>query len=392
MYANTGKTTYLEQATNEARRAMDLGSKAQAGNYRNNYAGALWREYQQQHDLLALDTAIVLQRDTVRNTSEGSPDLPERLHNLGTFLLERASRVGSDDDLIESIEYHEKAVASSPVDAPSRDIFLAGLGIAYRFRAIKAENAEAMHLAIATLEKAAAAPQDSALAAAQADSNLAIALIDRHAFEGNDADLDRAVELLTRAVRDVPSDSPDRPLHLNSLGIALRRRYRLSMRQLDLENGITAFREAARSSTSGHNRALAMLVARNWAEWASERTSWSETGEALENGVRSLQGLSSIQIRQGDKEAWLRQADDLSSWGALAFARGGQVHKAVELLESGRSLILSEALERDTRMESLIDSGHSALAERLRQAWGNFASLGLEVTQPSVPASYRLLH
>src|SRR5665811_889504 len=91
-------------------------------------------------------------------------------------------------------------------------------------------------------------------------SNLGGALQTRSGRTGDQADLDEAVTAGRDAVAASPADHPDRAAMLSNLGVALRTRFERTGSQADLDEAVTAGRDAA-----------AVEVAPTWVRLAAAR-------------------------------------------------------------------------------------------------------------------------
>lgn len=91
--------------------------------------------------------------------------------------------------------------------------------------------------------------------------------------------------------------------------------------------------------------------------------------EAYDYGLNVLDRLYRTQLGRRHKEAWLREAQRVPVRAAYARAEQGNLEAAVTVLEQGRALLLSEALERDqARLDHLTELGYDVLAQRYREA------------------------
>jgi hypothetical protein len=71
---------------------------------------------------------------------------------------------------------------------------------------------------------------------------------------------------------------------------------------------------------------------------------WHDMATASDAALTALRKLLRSQLFRADKEAWLRTTLDVSASAAVAHASTGALRHAVVTLESGRGLILVEAL------------------------------------------------
>jgi len=80
----------------------------------------------------------------------------------------------------------------------------------------------------------------------------------------------------------------------------------------------------------------------------------------------------------------LREVQGLTANAAYALTRTGDLEHAVEVVESGRARLLTEALERNRHdLEQLPARGHGELLARYRQAAARWAALTAETERPS---------
>jgi hypothetical protein len=86
-----------------------------------------------------------------------------------------------------------------------------------------------------------------------------------------------------------------------------------------------------------------------------------------------------------DKESWLRTAERAAARAAVAQARTGDLPTAALSLESGRALLLSEALDlRDAELAELDASGHAAIRlsyETAMRRWLELSTVATEAIQ-----------
>ncbi|WP_044232201.1 CHAT domain-containing protein [Chloroflexus sp. Y-396-1] len=159
-----------------------------------------------------------------------------------------AAKMLPPETLAQAIEAAVQAMdIGSGVDVPSR----------FRNVLQQAKEAEQRYRRTgdrAALDAAAAAWQrvldDPAFARSQERFQLAAMndaggiFLQRYRSAGHIADLNRAIELLQRAVDLTPPDSPDRPARLTNLGLGLSVRYARSGRLAELDAAIAAFEQA----------------------------------------------------------------------------------------------------------------------------------------------------
>ncbi|WP_328472329.1 tetratricopeptide repeat protein [Actinoplanes sp. NBC_00393] len=347
----------------QASRCPDLSPRQHTG-IMNNVAAALDDRFHARGALADLDEAVATYTDVVEQTPVTSPDLAGRLNNLAIALRTRhvytvrlAPRL--TDDLRESISRHREALAAGG-DTPLRAALLNSLGNGLRTRFDATGDHDELREAITCFEDAvAAAPNDPAYL-----NNLSTAL----AALGETALLERAVTASRKAVALTVAGVAEYPRYLLNLANALAE---LGDRNDDA--GLRAeaterYRESGRLAL----RALpgdALFGAANWSETAGAAQRWTEVVEAYRIGAAATAALVNVQVRRSDKESWLSMAQGIAARGTLALAGLGDARAAAVAAETGRAVLLSEALEVSRiRLERLADAGHGDLVTRYRDA------------------------
>ena len=383
-HEHDGRAENLHDAIAEIQQAVDecQEPRQQAG-YRGNLGCALQDRYQRLGDLGDLEEAIRLFRDAVRHTPDGSPELALRLDNLGQGLHARHRLNGKPSDVDEAVECFEKAVRSTP--AGSRDLAVRhnnlGLGLHDRYvlhrdrqdRDAAGGDRQDLDAAVRAFRSAAAGAGVGARAAYL--NNLGSCLLERHASRperhaaGSDlADLEEAVECCSLAVELTPADSPDRPVRLGDMALALREHYKRTESPADLDQAVEAFRTSATASI-GMALSYALTITREWAGFATDREAWPEAATAARLMMQAWQGLVDAQLALDDKQTRLRDALGLPAVAGYALARAGFHAEAALALERGRAVVLSERLRYDSSvMTDLEAAGRKDLADRLQNA------------------------
>jgi CHAT domain-containing protein len=375
--------------------------------YRHNIASIHHARYLWSGDPTELDVAVDASRAAVQAGA--------RSPKLALFLLEAAQQLsvrydlrGSLDDLEDGIRIARRA------QRLTRDSVLQGtglgiLGAILRKRFVRTHFRRDIDESIRMLDADAKANADgNPDSVAVRLTNLGNALLDRHAFVGDEADLQRAIEAQERAVElSTPADRQF-PHRLNNLGNSLVSAFEATDDREYLDAGLQAYldaleytpdgapetasraynlgsalvsrmqvatvhgdvgraRDAYRMAAQGIHQSpeWALASARAWASWATSRHAWVEAAEAYDHGLRAMSQLFRTQLTRSSKETWLADTRGLPSRAAYAKAKAGDARAAVEAAEAARALLLSEALERDRAdLERLLAGGHADLAER----------------------------
>ncbi|MEU0244213.1 CHAT domain-containing protein [Streptomyces sp. NPDC006235] len=388
-----------------------------------------------------LDEAVRTARAAVDRVPADHPDRATMLNGLAVALRRRTGRGASDareSDMQDAVDAAREAVHLTPADHPERAGFLSNLGLVLRtryelFQEANREGAReetgdgdgdrrergAQYIdesIDASRESLSRTPSDHAERAARL-SNLGLALRKRFEGRGDVTDLDEAIEKGREAAGLLPPDHPDRAGVSSNLGLALRLRH-LRTRQDggfgdsaadggepatgpsktagttaddDLREAVSVFTDAARTETAAPS--LRVYAARS----AADLTVSVDPGRAadlLELAVRLLPQVAPGQQERGDQQYELGRTAGLAGEAAsLALAgpsgeEGGErAVQALRLLESGRAVLLSQALdvrgdltelrerhadlaERFTRLRALLEGQSGTPADRRRWAAG----------------------
>ncbi|WP_416981873.1 hypothetical protein [Streptomyces sp. T028] len=374
-----------------------------------------------------LEAAVALHRQALARTERGGPQMPGLLRELANDLLDRFTVRGHVVDLEESLACLNEAVALTPPTAPARHGLLNDLGNALRTHYEHFTEPDTLARALAAFREAA----DSALPAAPDQpvylDNLASALVDHYLRTSDAAALDEALQAYDRALALLPADSPEvprtaanragclwhlwreredarlleaavdaltdvlgrlpgtavsRPLYLNNLACFLRDRHRLSGDPGDADEATALFRDACRSGAATEVL-WSVQAALNWAGWAQSRGEHREAAEACTRGLAVLRQVFRRQATRAHKESWLRSAEVLSAGAARAHAALGDARAAVVALETGRAMLLSEALERNHSVLNRLERvGLGGQAERYRAAVGRLTAAVADAASP----------
>jgi tetratricopeptide (TPR) repeat protein len=388
-----------------------------------SYLGiALQTRFNRVGALADLDAAIGNLGEAVAVIQVNHPDRAIHLSNLGNAQRTRFERTGGLEDLSAAIGNLEAAVAAVPADHPNRAVYLSNLGYALyaRFRrtgvlddldaaigqlravmtVIQADHPDrARHLSnlgqalqvrfeeIGDREDmdAAIANHEAAVAAAPADlperavylSNLGIALNDRFGRTGDLADLDAAIGHLQAAVDVSPADHPSLARRLCGLAIALRTRFERTGIQADRAAALSAYTRAAELGSA--EPSIRIPAAHAGASLAAQSEP-ALAADLMEMAVRLLSEVAPRQLQRSDQQYALGGFHGLASDAAalvLADASAGdrRVVRALALLEAGRAVLLSQALDTRSDLTDLRQQ-HPGVATR-------FAELRERLDQPA---------
>ncbi|MFD4322423.1 CHAT domain-containing protein [Streptomyces sp. NPDC058548] len=354
----TGDLADLDRAVVIAREVVrdTPSSHPNLGMYLSNLGLVLRIRFDRTGDLADLNQGIITAEEAVHATPADHPDRFVYLNNLGGALRTRFRRTGHLVDLDRGIGHLDAAVLAAPSDHPDRAMHLSNLGEALQIRFGRTGDPADLDRAVSTAQAAVdAAPPDRPDWAAYAN-NLGGALRARFRQSGDLADLAEAIGHLEAAVRAAPPDHPDRAGNLLNLGRARLQRFERTGDRTDLDAAVSAFSEAQDvvSAAPSIRIEAAMGVAQLLADSEVERAA-----EAAEAAVRLLPEVTLRRLERSDQQHALSDFAGLAGdAAALALAgswgtRRERATRALQLLEAGRAVLLSLALDARSDLTDL---------------------------------------
>jgi len=263
----------------------------------------------------------------------GHPDRRGYLSNLSLVLRLRFERTGALADLDAAVEASRAAADATPAADPSRRGYL---------------------------------------------SNLGAVLGSRFERTGALADLDAAIEAARAAVHATAPGHPDLAARLSSLGVMLRDRFGRTGAQADWDAALSMYARAAEVHQAPPS--VRILAARSAALLAAHSEP-HRAASLLEAAVRLLPQVAPRQLERSDQQHAIgRFAGLAGDAAALALADPGLADgepaaRALGLIEAGRAVLLSQALDTRSDLTDL-RRHHPGLATR-------FAELRDHLDQPS---------
>jgi tetratricopeptide (TPR) repeat protein len=341
----------------------------------SNLGAALRMRYEATGDTGALDEAITVLRRAVHAAPE-HVTAPGHLNNLGNALRSRyevssmaaAPAAADPADIRESVTVLTKAVAAAHRDAPDRAGYVANLSSSL--------IAAAEHDAVPGAVDQAISILDRDLGTVDGDhplrhtylAALGHAWLARFDASGEDLALERAIGYIGRATKAVPGEHPRRAEYLARLGNSLRRKAERSvaaagaMDRAVARDAIAASRSAAQTNTAPV--VLRSLAARDWGQVAAGIEDAAEAVNGLSVAVGLLDQVAWRGLQRGDQERNLGRFAALACDAAAWAIRAGQHERAVELLEQGRGILLTQSLDERAREHDLRRASPD-LADRL---------------------------
>jgi len=322
-FDSTGSIADLNAAISALRAAVKgtPGDDPHRAGHLDFLGRALLVRFQRTGTQADLDAAITVGREAVTATPAGHPDRASHLNDLGNTLQVRFQRTGSAADLDAAVGMFREAVDATPADLPYRAIYLTSLGNALK----------------ATYERT------------------------QHAV-----DLDAAIDSLRAAVELVPADHHDRLKYLHNLGRALEARFAHTGEEADRGAAVSVYVRAWESDSATPSNRISAAGA------AAALLAEPDPGRAaglLEAAVRLLPEVAPRQLDRDDQQfelgGYAGLAGDAAAL-ALADPRRSErerAARALSLLETGRAVLLSQALDTRSDLTDL-QQQHPSLAAR----------------------------
>ncbi|KAG1741307.1 TPR-like protein [Suillus lakei] len=358
-----------------------------------------------------LDEAITLQREALALRTVGHTDRPMSLHNLANQLSTRFHHRGNDGDLNEAIALQREALALFPVGHTGRSAALNNLGNQLFTHFDHRGNDGYLDEAIALQREALGWLPAGHTSRSISLDNLANQLCTRFDHRGNDRDLDEAIALQREALTLCPIGHTHRPMSLKSLANHLSTRFDLLHNGEDLDEArdnlrcaltllrqsdphqlkvhvslasiYLSFHHSGLDGTSPgedtdsfnavmhHLKAAANVVSGNllsrlraglhWVRYASQYSHGTEL-EAYATSMHLLDAYMSATASVSSRHSAMKDLPrTLAVDAATCALHSGDVRRAVELLEQGRTLIWTQMARLRTPLDSLQTCGDHAV-------------------------------
>nr|MDQ3988528.1 CHAT domain-containing protein [Actinomycetota bacterium] len=345
-------------------------------------AAALRARYARWPDLTSLNDAIAASREATAVLPAAHHQRTRLLANRVTLLLEHYRRTGHLDSLTEAVEIGERAIAATPEDHPALGIRLANYGMALSARFDHTGEPADLEAALQADRRAVDLTSAEHSDRGRRLANLSAVLLKHYELTENRDDIESAVNAAREAVNDTPDGHPSRPIRLINLAVSLGQH---GVWTGDLELLLEAVRAAeAAAAVNTATPFTRLRAARVWgrfaamvaeittaipgiAGWAlrvSARIAgmtvhWETAAEGFQQGVRLLPLVAPRNLRRDDLEHQLVDVDRIAADAAASALWAGNAAGALEVLEQGRGVLLSYALDSRSELTDL----HAAAPE-----------------------------
>ncbi|KAG1865653.1 hypothetical protein C8R48DRAFT_747702 [Suillus tomentosus] len=325
-----------------------------------------------------LDEAIVLDRKALALRPVGHTDRSASLNNLAVLLSSCFHYQGNDEDLDEAIALDRKALALRLVSRTDRSASLSNLAARLSSRFHYRGNDEDLDEAIALDRKALALRSVGHTDQSASLNNLAVLLSSRFHYRGNDEDLDEAIALDRKALALRPVSHTDRSASLNNLVNQLFFRFDCQGNREDLGKSLANLCSANVVSGGLLSRLQACL---SWVRHASQHSHGTQL-EAYATSLQLLDAYMSVTASVSSRHSVMMEFPRTLAVDAASCAlHSGDVGRAVELLEQGRTIIWTQMARLRTPLDGLQTCSDHGLTLMKR-----FRELGSLLDKP--PASH----
>lgn len=408
-FRRQGRTADLDEAIDRLGQAAATGVGTVKGQALHNLATALGARFNRTGDVADIDAAI----ETARQATVLADTLrrPTTMSTLGQLLLDRFQHLGAMEDLDTAIEKSIEAVDGIPVDHADRPRFLNHLGMLFEARFERLRRLSDADTSIAYGTQAVEGTPEDHFERAGYLLCLGNVLVKRHLVSEDDSDAVKAVKVAREALRLTPEDSTERAAVLNLLCGALTHRFRGSRERADLDEAVEAAHTAVESVPPGHYgltgylNTLADALCSRFEHFGAERDA-AEAMTVFERAVNDPHAAPSLRVgvaRVGARRLAhhfpgraadlltaavrllpevaprrLKRLQQQERMGAFVFLASEaaaliladpsrppdeRATRALETLEAGRGVLLSQTLETRSDLTEL-RGAHPELAAR----------------------------
>ncbi|KAG2150202.1 CHAT domain-containing protein [Suillus bovinus] len=431
-FHHRGKGEDLDQAIALSREALALLPVGHTDRFMtlNNLANRLSSRFDHRGNGKDLDQAIALQTESLSLLPVGHTYRSVSLNNLANQLSSRFDHRGNGEDLDQAIALYREALALCPVGHTDRSLSLNNLALQLSYRFHRRGNGEDLDQAIALNREALALRPVGHTDRSVSLTNLANRLFSRFDHRANSEDLDEAIALQREALALRPVGHTDRSMSLNNLANLLPSRFdlrhdrkdldesrenllcaltlltqhdpRRSMVHASIANVYLSFHRSELDGTGAgsntdslnaamhHFKAATNIVPASLLSRLRASLSWVRHARQHSHGIQLEAYMTSMQLL----DAYMSVTASISSRhnamkgfpstlavdAASCALRSGDVGRAVELLEQGRTIIWTQMTRLRTPLDGLQTRGDHAAT--LMKTFTDLSSL-LDKPHPS---------
>lgn len=347
-YLRFGDPAELDEGVALLREAMTLpAERGGRGVLLSSLASKLRARHDRSPDLATLEEALAIAEQALAELPASHPERTKLEANLAVPLREHYQRTGDPASLTRALEVARRAVAATPEDHPARGLRLTTVGIMLNAQFQRTGDPAALDEALEVERKAVACTPAGSPDRARIVSNLSVTCSRHYELTGNRRSIEAAVNSAREAASTTPADHPSRAVRLLNLAVTL------SM-LIDATGDEMLALEALRVAEAAAGAANAvpsvrLRACRVWGRLAAATDQWETAAEAFGHGVRLLPLVAPRNLRRADLEHQLAGINGVHVNAAASELCADNPAGALEVLEQGRGVLLSYAL--DTRSE-----------------------------------------
>ncbi|THU83307.1 TPR-like protein [Dendrothele bispora CBS 962.96] len=261
-FERLGELKDIENAIDVKRQAVDLtpdGHADKAGRL-NNLGTAFQSRFERLGELKDIENAIDVMQQAVDLTLDGHADKAALLNNLGNAFQSRFERLGKLKDIENAIDVKQQAIDLTPDGHADKAALLNNLGNAFQSRFECLGKLKDIENAIDVMQQAVDLTPDGHADKAGHLNNLGNAFSRRFECLGELKDIENAIDVIQQAVDLTPDGHADKAALLNNLGIAFQSRFERLGELKDIENVIDVKRQAVDLTPDGHADKAGRLI------------------------------------------------------------------------------------------------------------------------------------
>ncbi|KAG2746753.1 hypothetical protein P692DRAFT_2037012 [Suillus brevipes Sb2] len=339
----------------------------------NNLANQLSTRFDRRGNFEDLDQSIALAREALALRPVGHADRPKSLNDLGNHLFTRFRHQGDDKDFDEAIALNREALDLLPVGHTDRSTSLNNLAIELSTRFDKRGDDEDLDEAIALHRETLALSPVGHAHRFGSLNNLAVRLSTRFHHRGNREDLDESLENLRYASTLLTRNDSHQVFLHDSFATVYLLLYRPRFDGTGAGEDHVSLNAAMHHLKTAANVVSAGLLPRlrkslSWVRHARQHSHDTEL-EAHATSMQLLDAYMSTTASVSSRHNIMRGSPSTLAVDAASCAlRNGDVCRAVELLEQGRTIIWTQMTRLRTPLDSLQTRGDhaAALVKRFR--------------------------
>lgn len=286
------------------------------------------------------------------------------MQNLGTAFLALGERTHDVETLDNAIDAFRLALRFFGPGTYDRTLSLSNLGMALQFRYSLARTPDDITEAVTVLREAVEDTSDLDPDRPGRMTNLCMALGSSFQVTHDAGELNEAIEVGQAALAILPLSSVHRARLLANVGVCFKDQFKETAFKQDRAEAMRYFEEAARSETSPVWDRI--RPARGWGLLAADSGDYAVAVTAFDYVVELLPMLAWHGLEMADRLSYLGSEglSGLASEAAACAIADGRPDRAMQLLEHGRGVLLSQVLSLRTDL-SMLATGHVELAEEL---------------------------